>query len=384
MVRHLLEKGAKMDAQDHNGSTPFFTAIGGGHERVVQQLLDAERIFCKEQSKSQEIHGRDFDHETALHKAVQQGSESTISLLLDHGAWIHAQNIRKETPLFLAVESGGLGIVELLLKRGACVDTQNGIGRSPLWNAVMYGDEALTRLLRDNRANIALKAADGTSPLHIALKGGQWRIIKLLLTGHATNCPNLTTPLHMSAKLGYLEGVKSLLDNGADVNSRDDEGSTILFHAAQSDHLKLMEHFVAYNGDIEARVEMGRTALHMAVRHDWPGVQSLISIGAATDTQDDAGNSPLSDALLGSRHQSVIEALLQHRNPRVLNTSEMNSLHQFLDQTRGSVHPVFKLLLENDVKIRNTELNAKAFLQAVERGLPQDVEFFLEAGVAGT
>ena len=254
----------------------------------------------------------------------------------------------------------------------------------PLWNAVMYGDEALTRLLRDNHANIALKAADGTSPLHIALKGGQWRIIKLLLTGHATNCPNLTTPLHMSAKLGYLEGVKSLLDNGADVNSRDDEGSTILFHAAQSDHLKLMEHFVAYNGDIEARVEMGRTALHMAVRHDWPGVQSLISIGAATDTQDDAGNSPLSDALLGSRHQSVIEALLQHRNPRVLNTSEMNSLHQFLDQTRGSVHPVFKLLLENDVKIRNTELNAKAFLQAVERGLPQDVEFFLEAGVAGT
>ncbi|KAK0100804.1 hypothetical protein ONS95_007251 [Cadophora gregata] len=382
MVQLLLEKGANLHLMDDNGSTPLITAASSGHGSIIHLLLNLElESYSGWPSPRKDVYVVDHDHETALHKAVHQGSEPIASLLLDNGAYIHGRNIRGETPLFLAVENGSLGIVKLLLEKGSAVDTRDSAKRTPLRNAVLYGDEALTQVLCDYGADISAEAEDGLSPLHVALKGGQWRVIKLLLTAESNFPLNIPTALHMAAKSGYLEGAKALLDNGADIASRDIEGGTILFCAAKSDHLELMELFVAYNGDLEAKDGMGRTALYIAARQDWPGIQSLISVGATTDTQDITGNSPLSEAILGSRHQSIIESLLQHRNPRILNHSEMASLHQYVDRASGWVHPIFKSLIENDVQINDTELFTKAFLQTVRQSLPHGVAFFLEVGV---
>nr|AAY26120.1 pollen ankyrin-like protein [Lilium longiflorum] len=75
----------------------------------------------------------------------------------------------------------------------------------------------------------------------------------------------LNSPLHFAAAKGHIEIVEMLLENGADVNSRNYCGQTALMQACRHGHWEVVQTLLLFRSNVtRADYMSGRTALHFA------------------------------------------------------------------------------------------------------------------------
>lgn len=73
------------------------------------------------------------------------------------------------------------------------------------------------------------------------------------------------TALHEAARNGDIERLKSLLDNGADVNAKDEKnGAAPLHYAAGHGHARAVKLLLDKGAEVNARDNTGSTPLHWA------------------------------------------------------------------------------------------------------------------------
>ena len=73
-------------------------------------------------------------------------------------------------------------------------------------------------------------------------------------------------PIHSAVWNGDLEGVQAELDNGVDVDEKDDLwGRTPLHIAAEEGHKEIAELFIAKGADVNAKTDAGVTPLDDAI-----------------------------------------------------------------------------------------------------------------------
>ena len=73
------------------------------------------------------------------------------------------------------------------------------------------------------------------------------------------------TPLHHASATGNLEVVQQLIKAGADVNAKDNEcGATPLHHASYQGHLEIVQQLIKAGADVKAKAKGGGTPLGMA------------------------------------------------------------------------------------------------------------------------
>ncbi|KAJ7902187.1 ankyrin repeat-containing domain protein [Mycena olivaceomarginata] len=91
-------------------------------------------------------------------------------------------------------------------------------------------------------------------------------------------------PLYMCARLGYIEGVKFLLEAGADI----DERGTALHYAAACKHMKIVEVLLEHGTDINVRDDIfGMTVLQTASKNgSIEMVRLLLQNGADINARD--------------------------------------------------------------------------------------------------
>ncbi len=125
----------------------------------------------------------------------------------------------------------------------------------------------------------------------------------------------MVTELINAVKAGEISAVQRTLAAGADVNSRDSDGATLLMLAAQEDDLPMVKVLLEAGADVNACDERGWAPLAKAVysaelKRGFPEmVKTLIAAGANIEATIGYGVRPLMLAA-GYGETEVVEALL--------------------------------------------------------------------------
>jgi len=141
------------------------------------------------------------------------------------------------------------------------------------------------------------------------------------INGVAGNEDYDLTPLHHATVKRDVELVKSLLEEGADVDSRDKTGRTALHIAASAGHIDIVKLLLAKGARLDIRDNAGRAPIHYGAEGLYGGanpqkwsvemVRLLMDAGADINVQDDIGWTPLHYAARGFK-QYLIEVLVEN------------------------------------------------------------------------
>jgi uncharacterized protein len=175
--------------------------------------------------------------DTALRKAAEQGDIAMMKSLLAQGA-----DADRSDALLAAIVAGQRRSIELLLDRGADPNAwargrtllPRGAEGSPVFAAARQGDRQLIKELKRHGANLDAasteRGLEGDTPLLWAVRYRQLSAARLLIEAGANvehRDQSGTTALIEAARLGGREAldlVKMLLSRGADPDARDNKG----------------------------------------------------------------------------------------------------------------------------------------------------------------
>jgi serine/threonine-protein phosphatase 6 regulatory ankyrin repeat subunit A len=135
------------------------------------------------------------------------------------------------------------------------------------------------------------------------------------------------TALHIAAFSGHLACVKLLLEQGANVESRDFYGMSPLHLASSQGHADCIGQLLSVGADANSVDNMGQTSVHVAVQGNRVAcVGALLQNGALCDVRDVWHTTALQYAVSGERHECV-EVLVRYGADPSLT---VNGLHVML------------------------------------------------------
>lgn len=274
MMALLCEAGVNKEAEDVQGFTALMHAILRGHSEVVTYLLEHGALVDAPMHKG-----------LAVALAVAEENVEVLKILISFKADVNVMgSTTKLTPLMRAIGARrSAEMIDVLLAAGATVSAKDGRGYSAFMMAAELNDvNALQRLVQHATVDVETKAFHQRQSAEMQGNPGMQLIAFRQRFGlDYWNYCYSETALMIAARFGRLGAVNALLDLGAYVNARNDQGYTALMLAARFDRPEIITALCARGANMSLSIGEGFTALGIAIyRASEAVVSALISAGA--------------------------------------------------------------------------------------------------------
>ncbi len=330
MIDLLITHGADVNYCAPNGESTLSMACAQGSVNAVQMLLAAKA--------APDV--RDSRGITPLLHAVMHNTENSLSIarmLLEKGAKVDFAMPNGFTPLMGAVQMNDMDIALLLLEHGADVNARQSLGNGPsaLSIAVALGHSEMVGLLTANKADLSVGINAQTSLIAYASMLARADVMEPLLKhgadANTRDARSNATPLHVTAtgnalmidsiklmgaesllaqhesKMDAAWACQVLIDNGADVNAVDNDGTTPAMIAAMDGSPETLKVLIDNGADLNSADNAGRTPLILAV--------------LSPETKADISLSHVTPQAVAMVKPQVIESLGEY--PDVVNTVKL-------------------------------------------------------------
>ena len=201
LVENMIDMGADINARDKEKKTPLHIAISAKNLEVVELLTknnaclklrdingqspiilafnenvfnDVEAIFIR--------NGKlDFYDTELLFKALELHEKSLVKCLLQKMD-VNVKNMKGNTLLHAAIELKLFPMVSLLVQSDEIDLELESNGVLPVHQAVIQGDIGIFKLIAEKANNRSTHSATGSTILHIAAKLGRLDIVKSIIS----------------------------------------------------------------------------------------------------------------------------------------------------------------------------------------------------------
>jgi ankyrin repeat protein len=240
LVKDILDKGADVNGTPDNGWNALLCASALNHPETAKLLIASGAKYDKDYRT-----GNNVDYLLAFSEC---GLTNQISELIAQGADVNATDINGWTPLLGACYTGHLDTIKILIKAGANINAKNINGWTGLLEAAVHKYINIVRYLIENGCTYS----------------------KDYKTGEGV------TYLLAFSECGITDEVKKLLDEGADVNVKDNHNWTPLIGACFYNNYDVLNILINYGADVNAVNDDGWTGLMDAAAHNYNYIVTLL------------------------------------------------------------------------------------------------------------
>lgn len=294
-VSSLLRSKIGLEFTGKDGNSPLILAARKGHVEIVKLLLDHganpnARFRCAG---------------PALVSAASDGKAQVVRFLLERGVNVNARDCEQETALMSAARRGHGAVVELLLKKGANLNAVNAGGQNALMLAASTGREDVVRALLKRGADPRSRDKSGKTAIDYASKHRQTRVLDLLekkVRRKTTKADQskLSKELLLAVEDQDPVKVKQLLARGANCNTVDKNGVSVLKLAACGQSASIVSQLLKAGARVDSRDKDRGTPLMAAAFYGrLKNIKLLLAKGAKVNAKDINGYSVMDWAVLG-------------------------------------------------------------------------------------
>ncbi|KAK5650871.1 hypothetical protein RI129_001900 [Pyrocoelia pectoralis] len=272
---------------------------------------------------SEYVDSKTKEGDTALHLSIKRGYHNITTLLLERGANINSKDQDGNTPTHKAVLFNYPNILKMLIQRKADINIANDAGEFPLLTAVTNEYLDLVQILVEGNAIINCDTA-----LHLSIKRGYYNITRLLLERGAninSKDQDGNTPTHKAVLFNYPNILKMLIQRKADINIPNDAGEFPLLTAVTNEYLDLVQILVEGNAIINCCNDTNKNPLAVAIRQDNTAILKLF-FEKGVKANDKIGGAPLLQLAVLNASVDVTRFLLEHGADYTFKTEDGETL----------------------------------------------------------
>ena len=179
--------------------------------------------------------------------------------------------------------------------------------------------------------------------------------------------------LMVAAQIGKVDAVKRLLAEGANIETTDQHGRTVLDVAIAFDQTDVVKLLLTAGANVNAGTGNRKTALHIAAASGKTDiVKALLGAGARVDVADQDGNEPLHIAVAKPTNGQIVKDLLNAgARVDVANNDGMQPIHL---AARSAGAGTVQTLLDSGAKSDAIDLHGLRPLHLVAQGAAQRIK----------
>lgn len=287
-VVKAIDEGAEINALMSNGRIPLTFAVDNSNFDLASILIGfGADVNCKDRQGSTPLTLSMIKEHSNLSSRSENASQRKITDML-----LQSENIDLEliggdwemAPLSLAMEidsmmidllgskKSELSMTRKLLKAGAKAD---GIAEKEnldthLMRAVMYRNKFMIKLLIDNGANVNSKNKYGDTAASLASRWGYVDIMDQLNTPESDDIIRLMNAWKNHIPYGADDNLASFT-NGylKNIDEKNNNGYTMLMSALESEQPRMAKWLINNGANVNLQNNAGRTALMFAARNGY-------------------------------------------------------------------------------------------------------------------